>query len=136
MGNVDGQSVPVALFPTEGVGSTLAQSPPFQGNVRARYELPIGKYSGYLQVGATHAAHSYASVITVGNFESPRQSQEPYTLYDASVGMKLGAWTVDLAGQNLTDKRAQMYVNNGFTTVHMVTPNRPRTINLRIGYKF
>ncbi len=129
-------TVPVALFPTDGVGSTLAQSPPFQGNVRARYEIPVGAVNAYLQVGATHTAHSWSSVINVGNFESPRQNQEPYTLYDASVGVKQGAWSVELAGQNLTDKRAQLYVNNGFTTVHLVTPNRPRTVNLRIGYKF
>ena len=32
-----GQSV--ELFPTEGLGSTLAQCPPFQGNIRLRYEF-------------------------------------------------------------------------------------------------
>ena len=126
----------VALFPTAGVGSTLAQSPPFQGNIRARYEVAMGDYAGFWQLGAQHSAHSYSSVITQGQFESPRQDQASYTTYDGSLGIKKDAWNVELFGQNLTDTRAQLYVNNGFTSVHLVTPNRPRTLGLRIGYKF
>jgi outer membrane receptor protein involved in Fe transport len=133
---VGNNGIPVSIFPTAGVGSTLAQSPPFQGNVRARYEFSIRDYESYWQLGAQHTAHSYASVITVGTFEAPRQNQDAYTNYDASLGAKKDAWSAELFGDNLTDTRAQLYVNNGFTPVHLVTPNRPRTVGLRIGYKF
>lgn len=128
--------VPVALFPTAGIGSTLAQCPPFQGNVRVRYDFRILQYGGYWQLGAQHSAHSYASVITQGLFESPRQNQEPYTTYDGSLGIKKDAWNIDLFGENLTDTRAQLYVNDGFTSVHLVTPNRPRTVGVRLAYNF
>jgi iron complex outermembrane recepter protein len=127
--------VPVSLFPTDGLGSTLAQSPPFQGNIRIRYDAPFGQYAGYWQVAAQHSAHSYASVITQGAFESPRQDQQGYTTYDAAVGVKKDAWGVELYGENLTDTRAQLYVN-GFDFVHLVTVNRPRTLGLRLAYKF
>jgi iron complex outermembrane recepter protein len=133
---VGNNGVPVSLFPTEGIGSTLAQCPPFQGNIRARYEFSMKEYGGYWQIGAQHSAHSYSSVITEGQFEPARQNQNPYTTYDGSLGVKKDAWNVDLYGENLTDTRAQLYVNDGFTSVHLVTPNRPRTLGLRFGYKF
>ena len=58
-----------------------------------------------------------------------------YTTYDAAVGVKKDAWGVELVGENLTDTRAQLYVN-GFDFVHLVTVNRPRTLGLRLAYKF
>jgi outer membrane receptor protein involved in Fe transport len=75
-------------------------------------------------------------VVTVGTFESPRQNQEGYTTYDGSLGVGNHGWSAELFGDNLTDIRAQLYVNDGFTPVHLVTPNRPRTIGVRFGYKF
>jgi iron complex outermembrane receptor protein len=60
----------------------------------------------------------------------------PYTTYDASLGARKDAWNVELFGQNMSDTRAQFCVNDGFTSVHLVTPNRPRTIGVRIGYRF
>jgi hypothetical protein len=125
----------VSLFPTSGLGSTLAQSPPFQGNIRIRYDVPFEQYAGYWQVAAQHSAHSYASVVTAGAFESPRQDQQGYTTYGAAVGVKKDAWGVEIYGENLTDTRAQLYVN-GFDFVHLVTVNRPRTLGLRLAYKF
>jgi len=132
---VGSNGVPLSIFPTAGLGSTLAQSPPFEGTLRARYEFSMHEYGGFWQLGAQHTAHSYASVITVGTFESPRQNQEAYTTYDASLGVGKDGWSAELFGDNLTDMRAQLYVNDGFTPVHLVTPNRPRTIGIRFGYK-
>ena len=132
---VGNSGVPVSLFPTAGLGSTLAQSPPFQGNIRVRYELPFNEYTGYGQVAAQHSAHSYASVITQGAFESPRQDQSAYTTYDAALGVKKDAWGVEIYGENLSDTRAQLYVN-GFDFVRLVTVNRPRTLGIRMSYKF
>jgi hypothetical protein len=85
---VGNTGVAVSLFPTAGIGSTLAQSLLFQGNIRARYVLPLSQYAGYWQVAAQHSAHSYASVITQGAFESPRQNEDPYTTYDAALSVR------------------------------------------------
>jgi iron complex outermembrane recepter protein len=124
----------VSLFPTAGLGSPLAQCPPFAGNIRARYDLALGSYVAHWQVAAQHTDHSFASVITQGAFEPPNQEQAPYTTYDASLGMAKGAWEAEIYGENLTDTRAQLYVN-GFDYVHLVTPNRPRTIGLRVSFR-
>lgn len=125
----------VSLFPTAGVGSPLAQSPPFAGNIRARYEFSVGGYNAHWQVAGQHTDHSYASVITQGAFEPPNQEQAPYTTYDAALGVTKDSLDLELYGENLTDTRAQLYVN-GFDYVHLVTPNRPRTIGFRMAYRF
>ena len=131
---VDGNATRV-LVPTSGLGSTLAQSPPFQGNIRARYEVPFNGYTGYAQLGAQHTAHSYASILNAGAFEPQRQNQQPYSTYDAFLGVKKDAWGLEAFGENLTDTRAQLYVN-GFQFVQQVVTNRPRTVGIRMSYKF
>jgi iron complex outermembrane recepter protein len=127
--------VAYALFPTAGIGSPLAQAPPFQGNLRARYESTFGAYGWHLQAGVVHTAHSYASTVTEGGFEPPNQNQNAYTTYDAAAGVVRDAWDVELYGENLTDVRAQLYVN-GFDFVHTVTANRPRTLGINVTYSF
>jgi outer membrane receptor protein involved in Fe transport len=132
---IGNNSLPVSLVPTEGLGSTLAQCPPFQGNLRARYELPLGSYLGYAQVGAQHTAHEYASIITQGALESPRQDLPGYSTYDGAFGFKKDAWNVEFFGENLTDTHAQLFAT-GADFVNLVTPNRPRTLGLRMSYQF
>jgi iron complex outermembrane receptor protein len=132
---VDANGNAQALFPTAGLGSPLAQSPPFQGNIRVRYDFTLADYRAHWQVAALHAAHSYASVSTAGAFEPPNQNQLPYSTYDASFGIAGGAWDMELYGQNLTDERPQLYVN-GFDYVHLITPGRPRVLGLRLSYHF
>jgi outer membrane receptor protein involved in Fe transport len=45
------------------------------------------------------------------------------------------AWLAQLYAENLTDTRAQLYTNN-FLNYKSITVNRPRTIGLRVSYKF
>ena len=126
---------PVDLFPTLGRGSPLAQAPPFQGNIRLRYQAEFGNYNWHAQAAAQHSAHSYAQTITIGGFEPPNQPQNPWTTYDAAAGISRDMWDLELYGQNLTDARPQLYVN-GFDFVHLITPSRPRVIGLRLSYRF
>jgi outer membrane receptor protein involved in Fe transport len=127
--------VAVSLVPTAGLGSPLANAPPFQGNIRARYQVPFGEYLGYGQIGAQHSAGSYSSIITVGTFAPWRQYLEQYTTYDAALGVTKDAWGLELYGVNLSDTRAQIYYSNQ-DYVHLITTNRPRTIGLRMSYRF
>src|SRR5882762_9852017 len=114
-----------ALFPTAGLGSPLAQAPPLQFNLRARYEWSLGDYRAWAQGAGQHSAHSFASVVTPINYE-----QSPYTTYDASLGVGKGRWTAEFFGQNLTDTVAQLYKNsNDF--VLLTTVNRPRVLGIR-----
>ena len=125
----------VQLFPTEGLGSPLSDAPPFQGNIRARYEMPIASYNWYAQVGAQHVDHSYADVVTQGVDGPPNFELAPYTTYDAALGVSKNAWLAEFFGQNLSDTRAQLFISSA-QFVQLTTVNRPRVLGLRFSYKF
>jgi iron complex outermembrane receptor protein len=125
----------ISLFPTRGVGSPLANAPPFQGNIRARYEVPFNDYTFHLQAAAQHTAHSYADVITQGALAPPDYELAPYTTYDAAAGVAKNAWEVEFYGQNLTDTRAQLFISSN-SYVTLTTVNRPRILGIRMSYKF
>jgi outer membrane receptor protein involved in Fe transport len=125
----------ISLFPTAGIGSPLADAPPFQGNVRLRYELPLRDYLWHAQVGVQHTDESYADVITIGTIAPPNYLLAPYTTYDTALGVAKDAWTAEFFGQNLSDTRAQLYISSSsFQT--LTTTNRPRVLGVRFSYKF
>jgi iron complex outermembrane recepter protein len=132
---VSGTGAVVSLFPTNGVGSSLANAPPFQGNLRARYEYPVADYHWYVQTAAQHTAHSYANVITQGAFGSPNYNLSGYSTYDAALGANRGPWEVEAFVQNLTDARAEVFISST-SAVKLTTTNRPRTAGVRFSYKF
>ena len=129
------QGTEISLFPTRGVGSPLADAPPFQGNLRLRYEAPLFDYRWHVQAGAQHTDHSYADVITQGTLAPPDYELAPYTTYDASAGIAKDAWTFEFFGENLTDTRAQLYISSG-SWVTLTTVNRPRIMGARFSFKF
>jgi iron complex outermembrane recepter protein len=122
--------LPVVLYPTAGPGSRLAQSPPFQGNIRARYEREFVGFTGYLQAAAQHSAHSLASVTVPLNYDL-----KAYSTFDAAVGFTTLRWSVEAYGENLSDKRAELYKNPDNGPLVTAT-NRPRTIGLRVTYLY
>jgi iron complex outermembrane recepter protein len=108
----------------------LAESPPFQASLRARYEFAVGDYQAFWQIAGSHQAHSYSAT---GNIQT--YTQAGFTTYDASVGVAKNAWLAQFYGQNLTDTRANLFENgNQFVTAETI--NRPRTMGVRFGYKF
>jgi iron complex outermembrane recepter protein len=125
----------ISLFPTNGIGSSLANAPPFQGNIRARYEVPVNDYHVYAQAVATHTAHSYTNVITQGAFGNPDYDLAPYTIYDAALGINRAAWEVEAFVKNLTDTRAEIFISST-SAVKLTTTNQPRTAGVRFAYKF
>jgi outer membrane receptor protein involved in Fe transport len=120
------------------LGSPLAGAPPFQGNLRARYEFTFNGYDAFAQLDAMHQSHSLAttdrlSLDLQGN--SVAYDLPAFTAYGAALGVARQAWTVQLYGENLTDMRTQLYANYA-QWYKAVTVNRPRTIGLRFGYQF
>ena len=119
-------------------GSPLAQSPPFQGNVRVRYEFPLGDYHGFVQAAAAHRAHSISTtdkLETQVDGTSIAYDLPGFTTYDASVGIAKDAWTAQIYGTNITDSRGVDFSTYA-QRVKEDTVIRPRTVMLRIGYKF
>jgi iron complex outermembrane receptor protein len=129
------QGTNISLFPTRGVGSPLANAPPFQGNLRLRYEVPLYDYRWHVQAGAQHTDHSFADVITQGTLAAPDYELAPYTTYEASLGVAKDAWEFEFFGDNLTDARAQLYISSASYTT-LTTTNRPRVLGGRFSYKF
>jgi iron complex outermembrane recepter protein len=124
------------------IGAPSALSPPFQFNLRLRYQWVVSSYNFFAQAGATHTAHSYtqsgSNPSLVGNtittnylrFENP-----PITQYDASVGVGKDAWTAKVYAQNLTNVVKSTYTSTAqFSLQQNIT--RPRVLGLEIGYKF
>jgi outer membrane receptor protein involved in Fe transport len=119
------------------LGSSLAGAPPFQGNIRARYEFALIGHDGFAQIGAVHQSHSLATTNQqsdpLGN--SSAYDLPAFTTYDAALGIGKDAWLVQLYAENLTDTRAQLYANYS-QWYKAVTVSRPRTVGLHFSYKF
>ena len=124
--------------PAGTLGSPLAGAPPFQGNLRARYEVALNGYNAFVQIGAVHQSHSLATTDRLGldlqgkfvGYDLP-----PFTSYDGALGVGQDAWLAQLYAQNLTDTRAQLYTNYSLN-YKAITVNRPRTIGVRFSYKY
>src|ERR1700722_3895369 len=127
-------------LPTPGgaLGSPLAGAPPFQGNIRAHYELAFNGYAPFAQIDAVHQSHSLAETNNLlldlqGN--STAYDLPAFTTYDGALGVGKDTWLVQVYGENLTDTRAQLYANY-WQWYKAITLSRPRTIGLRFSYKF
>jgi len=126
----DGQPIKSIPNPYGPLNSPLAQSPPFQANLRARYEFTFNDYHAFWQLGGVHQAHSYSATGNVQAFDQPG-----YTTYDGALGVAKDAWLVQLYGENITDVRYVTFINSGqFVQTNFI--GRPRTIGLKYSYKF
>jgi len=112
------------------LGANLANSPPFQINLRARYEWSFDNYKAFWQLGGVHQSHSYTSTGTINGFELPA-----WTTYDGSIGIAKDSWTAEVFGQNLSDVNKSLFTSSA-QFIKTETPMRPRVMGLRIGYKF
>jgi iron complex outermembrane recepter protein len=128
--NVSGQPITSIPNPYGPLNSPLAQSPPFQANLRARYEFTVNDYHAFWQVGGIHQAHSYSATGNVEAYDQPG-----FTTYEASLGVGKDAWLVQLHGENITDARYVTFINSDqFVKEDFV--GRPRTVGLSYSYKF
>jgi iron complex outermembrane receptor protein len=119
-------------------GSPLAGAPPFQGNIRARYEFALNNFGAFAQIDAVHQSHSLASTDQLSldlQRNSVAYDLPAFTTYDGALGVGKDAWLVQVYGDNLTDTRAALYANDS-QWYKAVTVSRPRTIGLRFSYKF
>jgi iron complex outermembrane recepter protein len=124
--------------PTGILGTPLAGAPPFQGNIRARYELPLNGYDAFAQIDGVHQSHSLATTNNLGTDlqgNSTAYDLPAFTTYDGALGLGKDGWLVQVYGENLTDTRAQLFANYA-QYYKAVTVSRPRIIGLRFSYKF
>ena len=128
---VGGVNPVVSVVDVFGVqGQRTAMSPKIQANVRARYEWSMGEFDYYWQVGAAHQAESFSSATAVNAYAMPA-----WTQWDASAGVAKGNWSVEFVGSNLTDLNKSL-LTSASQFIVTETVQRPRTLGVRIGYKF
>ncbi len=125
------------------IGASSANAPPLQFSLRARYDWTLGGYNPYVQLGATHTAHSFTQAgsnptIAIGGavttarlrFENPA-----YTTYDGSFGVARDAWYVNVYAENLSNSNASTFISTDQFIV-AETPLRPRVLGASFGYQF
>ncbi|MCC5795465.1 MAG: TonB-dependent receptor [Chromatiales bacterium] len=111
-------------------GARLPLTPEFQGVARARYDWTMDGYDLFAQGALQYASSSYSSLIV-----QERERQASWTTMDASAGIARDAWSLSLFVENLTDKRAQLFINSQ-DNIRRVATNRPRTIGMRAVVEF
>jgi iron complex outermembrane receptor protein len=121
------------------IGSPLALSPAFQGNLRVRYEFPIGTYNAFVQGAAARRGSSYSTTDRLA-LENDGTTHVDYllsgfTTYDMSVGVAKDQWTAQIYGTNITDSRGDVFATYA-QRIREDTVIRPRTVMFRVGYKF
>jgi outer membrane receptor protein involved in Fe transport len=111
-------------------GTEMANSPPLQFNIRARYEWVQGDYTPYVGGAVQYQDSSFSSAINNNRFEMPS-----WTTFDLSVGITKDAWNAELYAVNVSNEDASMF-STAAQFILAEVPIRPRTIGLRFGYQF
>lgn len=124
--------VPASAVNVAPEGSELALSPPLQMNLRARYEWTVSRFDAYWQAGVQYSDEAWSSIVVQPN---DRFKQDAYATVDASVGLREMNWGVELYAENLTDERAELFINT-LDGSKRTTTNRPRTMGVRLSYDF
>ncbi|MEQ8801072.1 MAG: TonB-dependent receptor [Haliea sp.] len=117
-----------------GAGTPLPFAPEFSGNLTLRYETPFSEsLTGYFQGTAAYTGEQKNALLDT--VTGPVQTMDAYTLVNAAAGGFAGQWRVELFATNLTDERAELFIND-FDYNRRITTNRPRTIGARVMYDF
>ena len=128
--NTELTSVPDFVTNLAPEGSDLALAPKLQYNIRGRYEWDVGERIAHAQLVLAHTDSQFSSVIAANRFE-----QDSYDTLDGAIGLTTDDWSVELFAENLTDERAELFIN-ALDTDLRITTNRPRTWGIRVSYDF
>jgi len=88
---------------------------------------------------ATRLGYSYRSKIYFeadNNLVDPQSSEGGLGLWDASINLKNGNWTVGIWARNLTDERYRRQVLNSTGNAQREIWAEPRTFGARVSYDF
>jgi outer membrane receptor protein involved in Fe transport len=122
------------ITPTNDVqkGDELAFAPDFQGNLRARYEWPVGQgnLTAHVMPSVTWSSESYSDIISIN-----RDKIDNWFMSSITAGVSAEKWSAELFVNNLSDERAEVSRNFVFD-VQRVTYAQPRTFGVRLSFDF
>lgn len=131
------------------LGSRPAFSPPWQFELRARYDWAAADYKPFAWVGASHIASMSNEPANFPDGNAPSESpptgypttttlryQVPgYTIYDGALGISRDNWTVQLQGHNLSNAYGPTDISSA-QFIKAEIPLRPRVITFLISCRF
>ncbi len=122
--------VPAGVTDIVGPGSELALAPEVQYNLNARYQWTVNDKDAHAQLIYAYTDEQFSSIVVANRFE-----QDSYGIVNGAVGLSMDNWSVELFAENITDERAELFIN-ALDTDLRVTTNRPRTAGVRFSYDF
>jgi len=131
------------------LGTRPAFSPPWQFELRARYDWVAGDYKPFAWVGASHISSMSNEPASFPSGNAPSESpptgwptttllryQIPgYTTYDGALGVAKDNWTAQIQGHNLSNAYGPTDISSA-QFIKAEIPLRPRVITFLIGYRF
>jgi iron complex outermembrane receptor protein len=128
------------------LNTSPAFSPPFEFNLRARYDFAINDYRPFVMVGANHIATMRNEPASFPGATSSFCSPIPttglcqyiipgYTTYDAALGVSKDNWNVQLTGSNLSNSNAAANISSA-QLIEATIPIRPRVLTFLLSYSF
>jgi outer membrane receptor protein involved in Fe transport len=118
-------------------GRELPYVPEWKFSATSRYEFALtDSLDGYVQ-----AAYSYTDEVWNLLIEEAFQAgavperQDAYGTLDLRGGLEQGPYRLELFATNVTDERAQVFINTGYYD-ERITTNRPRTVGLRLTARY
>jgi iron complex outermembrane recepter protein len=127
------------------IDSRAAYSPPFEYNVRARYDFRLAEYKPFIQFGANYIGAMNNEPANYPNGLAPNQNPPTttvelyripgYTTFDAAIGVTKDNWTAQITGSNLANSDAAQVISSG-QYIESEIPLRPRVVSFQIGMKF
>ena len=122
--------VPPNISNLAGPGSDLALAPELQFNLSGRYHWEVGDKDAYAQLVYAYTDDQFSSIVVANRFQ-----QDSYDTLDGALGISKDNWTVELFAENITDERAELFINSLDTDLR-ITTNRPRTIGVRVSVDY
>ena len=121
------------------VGERLPYVPYFSYSANIRYQTPLAaNLRGYAQFDIAHKGDMWNDLQDASKYTGlPRILQPAYSLINLRMGLtpEGGHWLAELYCTNCADKNAIIYSNTGNYDLRQTT-NQPRTIGLRVNYRF
>lgn len=113
-------------------GARLPISPEFKWAVFAEYRAPISSLGGEAYV---RGDYSYTGESVNSIDPAAASNQDSYSLLNLQAGFEHDDWSLNLFVNNVTDERAQIFINPNFFDTR-VTSNRPREIGITLRREF
>ncbi len=129
--------------PFGATGTTPAFAPPFQGNIRVRYEWTVGEYKPYASVSAQYtdgmynqpATYTSGDGVVIPGTTLLRYYQPSYATADIALGVAKGNWFAEVYSNNLFDSHASVFTSSA-QFIKTTVPLRPRIVMLKVGASF